>query len=174
VSVNGPKAVAPGEHGLMTFDWPAWVRYDSNVTADWGHIFGEQSGVSDQWTLYRLVPTTGASITSNESTGGFLCLGLTRENPARALFEYSERHRTYPWIRFTLDDPLDTSTSVVNATFKAGWGGGGGCAQDIEVYNVPDDENPGSYIFSGSAGATGLAVADYLNSTRYRIVWVKC
>lgn len=169
-AANGPVAVAAGAYGLCTLDFPAWLQYNATGTPDALDIFGSVAGSSVVSCL------TTNTTNHNLTPGGFVLLGPNRTTPARGLMQYDQRFLTPEWVRFTLAEDLTTAMQSASANDFNTWGTSAALGNgSLTVWNIPDEENSGSFIFSGTEGATGLAVAQRSASqTLYWIVWIKC
>ena len=67
VAVNGPFAVATGNKGMLTFDFPVWVKYDTNDTPAIGASYGP---VDAQW--YADENSVGFTIIGGTTSGRVL------------------------------------------------------------------------------------------------------
>ncbi|MEQ8789451.1 MAG: hypothetical protein RIC55_24365 [Pirellulaceae bacterium] len=171
-AVNGPVAVANGSHGLCTMDFPAWIAYEAAAAVEFGDTFGFEQGNGK----LQCIDTGDADFST--TVGGFRLVGPRRTNPDRGLMVWDQRFLTREIIRFTLSESLTTADSTASATVRFIHGTVGAMGNgSLLVYNQLDDsdESGSTYIFSGSAGDTGLAYADRQGGvTLYYILWVEC
>lgn len=151
----GPAAIGAGRVGWCTFDWPAWVRYDTADTPAAGQLWGPQ----DDSTRLK------------QGHIGFLTLGPGFSQPDRVLVDHRPHYCKANWIRFKLPaGGLTTSmASAAGCSVEYAWDGFSP-GSSVTIYNIALESG---YLFQGDAGAVGLAFYDP-NQDRYHMAQLEC
>jgi hypothetical protein len=155
VATLGPTSVAVGKYGWCTFDWPAWVLYDTADAPASGQLWGPETN----------------SLRLKKGQVGFLALGGGVGPPDRVLVDHQPNYHNAGWIRFKLPSGgMATTDQYVDGCTVLDWWAGFDPGSTTRVYNFPLNVD---FLFEGVESAVGLAFYDPLEG-RYYTVQMEC